>query len=316
MKTKGCLNRGMFPHWILLISIVMWLALPGSGANENGSPRFYFQFNVTRTNPYAGHFGDFIEKSQVYFNSFTTTPGYTISTEKDSFFLGYRGEIGLQVKNIAIGFSAGFISRDFSVKSLYENPTDGSVETYSHRYRFSAVPIFLFLHYRLFNSRWLSGYLTVGEGVYLGKLRDDRSITYENNPAELVNNYVNSYIDATRNQLGFHFGTSIDIKLTGNIAISIEGAYRWVKFKDITAQGYYEDNQVTGVKTKGDYYLWENSRTGEVRFGIGKESPGARWSSTPVRLDLDGFFLGVGIKITLGSSKKKVQTKQAPLDPY
>lgn len=311
------INRQTFltrPARLALVMIIfLGLSFPGHISGDSGKPRLYLKLNVTGTNPYGGDFGKFIDHNKTYFDSLNQQPGYTVSMDKDPYFQGYGGEIGVEVKRFAVGISAGYISRTYSQDFRFENPDNGNIQQYTHQYKFSAIPLFLFIHYRLIDTKLFSGYLTIGEGVYLGKLRDDLNVT-ETAGTQVTSS--TSFLEASRNQLGFHIGATIDIKVASFLTVYIDAGYRAVKFKEITAENTFAAVGSEPVTAEGDLYYWYNTRTGEPRLRIGDEVPSARWEANPAIFDLDGLSLSFGLKIYLGSGKTKLPPKVAPVDDY
>jgi hypothetical protein len=183
------------------------------------------------------------------------------------------------------------------------------IDNYTQDHTFSAVPIFLYIHYKIIDSRLLTTYFTIGEGVYLARYRNDRVQTYENHTLT----FANSFMESKKNSLAFHIGATIDLNITANLALSIEAAYRLTSFKEMIAESYYEDD-TQQVENEGDFYYWTNNRTQQGRFEIGDAEDKLFWDGIPAELNFNGFSLSVGLKITFGSKRKTQSIKIAPVD--
>ena len=285
---------------------------------EKSKPRFYLKFDGIGSIASGGDFQDFADRNETYFNSLAQYPDlYTISFTKKPFFRGFGGEIGVAVKSYAVGISFGYIEKNIHIEYHHADSTSGYKEDYTRDHTFSAIPIFLFIHYKLIDSRFLTAYFTIGEGVYLATYRDDRSITYEGykNPKGLPITEAVSVIESKKNRLGFHVGATIDLNITANLALSLAAGYRLVSFKDMVAESYYKDNleEDTG---EGDFYYWINNKNESSQFTIGAPTNKANWDGEPAKLNMNGFSFSVGIKITLGSNKKSKTEKIAVPEEY
>jgi len=295
-----------------IITIVILLLAAGHSlfAAEFQRPRFYITFKGLGSLSGGGNFGDFEDRNETYFTGLSNvSDSYTISVTRRPYFRGYGGEIGVDANKFAVGISAGYIEKTFRIDYHYASDTSTFVDDYTLDYTFSAIPIFLFIHYKIIDTRFLTTYLTIGEGVYLARYRDDRAETYEN----FSLTFANSYIESKKNSLGFHIGATIDLNISANLALSIEAAYRVTNFKEMIAESYYEDDDQQ-VEAEGDFYYWINNRTDQGRFEIGDPGDRAFWDGLPTELNLNGFSLSIGIKITFGSKKKPKPVKVAPVD--
>lgn len=301
MKTKT---------YIISIFILLLAVRHSLFAVEFQKPRFYIKFKGIGSLSDGGHFGDFVDRNEPYFTGLNnTSDSYTISVTRLPYFRGYGGEIGFDANKFAVGISGGYIEKTFHIDYHYASDTSAFVDNYTIDYTFSAIPIFLFVHYKLINTRFLTTFLTIGEGVYLARYRDDRAETYENYSLT----FANSYIESKKNSLGFHIGVTIDLNISTNLALSIEAAYRLTSFKEMIAESYYEDDGQQ-VENEGDFYYWINNRTDQGRFEIGDPGDRVFWDGFPTELNLNGFSLSVGIKITFGSKRRRKPVKIAPVD--
>ncbi len=263
-------------------------------------PRFYISIKGTGAFSNAGDFGAFIDKNTIYYEALGDLPGYQVAITQESFYKGYEGELGIESKNHTVGLSIGFLERNFSVDYSYIDDLTGFQEDYIWNYRFSVIPIQLFIRYRIFSNRFIRASLTLSEGVYLGNYRDERQATYKN----YLVTFRNSIVKAKKSSLGFYAGTTIEFNLSKHLALLVDAGYRLVNFKEMTAEGFYEDDEVEDLN-EGDFYYQENTRTGEVRFSVGAfDPPRARWEELPAAFNLTGFSVSVGLKITIGSTEK------------
>ncbi|MCP5054411.1 MAG: hypothetical protein GY940_45005 [bacterium] len=145
--------------------------------------------------------------------------------------------------------------------------------------------------------------------MYLSTFRDDRVQTYQN--SDLT--FLNSWIETRDNNLAFHVGATIDFNITRNIVLFVEAAYRRVSLKEMTGDGFAEDDNVS-IESEGPLQFWTNSRTGQSRLELTDTEGKVYWSSVPAEFDLNGFSLSVGLKLIFGKGKKKNPVKVAPVD--
>lgn len=292
-----------------IITIVILLLAVGHSlfAAEFQRPRFYITLKGMGSLSGGGNFGDFADINEPYFNNLNNGPdNYTISVTNPAYFRGYGGEIGFDANKFAVGISAGYIEKTFHID--YHHEAD-AIENYTKDHTFSAIPIFLFVHYKIIDTRMLTAFLTIGEGVYLARYREDLAHTLETN--KIVN--TTTYLESKKNSLGFHVGATIDLNISSNLALSIEAGYRLTNFKELIVEGYKD---VDGVVTEeeGDLYYWFNRRKEEAQFRIGPPEDKLYIDGEPAVLNLNGFSLSIGIKITFGSKKKSKPEKIAPID--
>ena len=136
-----------------------------------------------------------------------------------------------------------------------------------------------------------------------------------------------NYYEATCNAVGFHFGAGAQFPLTGNISVFGEALYRLVNFKDWEGTAGHE------YTCRGDYGWWTGNEWYThviIDDGYAGEWPGSLWYSEddspmidaaysdvglykekpkqtswrdnirPAEINLNGFFIRVGIKIFFG----------------
>ncbi len=274
-------------------------------------PHFYIKFKALGTNSTAGNFGEFIERNEIYFPEYASTHSeYDIAVSAPRYFVGYGGEIGFETERFGVGFAAEYIERNFHTDYEYISASSGERITYTRDQSFRAVPIFLFVHYRLIDTRLLNIYLTLGEGVFLGRYQDDYRQTITNTSTVSATSLTTSNM----NQLGFHVGTTIDFKISRFLSLSLEAGYRRVHFKELEADNVL--TETSGVtETTGELYYWTNESSGESRFVIGPpDDSKLNWEGLPALIDLDGFSFSIGLKITFDFKKKKKIEKVAPTD--
>jgi hypothetical protein len=282
----------------LFLLFVMALALLWTGSSdtllsESKKPRFYIKFKGNASFSSGGDFGDFVDRNEIYFDQLNIgSDEYVISTTRRSYFQGFGGEIGLEVKKHAVGIGVGYISQNFKIGSHYEPDNSDYIEDYVREYEFSAIPIFLFIHYKIVDRRFIKAFLTLGEGVYLATYRDDRTMTFEN----ADRTFANSYVKCKKNHLGFHAGVSIDFNIFRHLALFVDAGYRVVSFKEMKADEFYEDDNVQELDEEKDFYYGVNRQTDQARFTAG-EAGGMLWDEELAKLNLSGFSLSVGMKI-------------------
>jgi hypothetical protein len=292
-----------------IISIVILLLAVGHSlfAAEFQKPRFYIKVKGIGSLSGGGNFGDFVDLNEPYFTNLNnTSDSHTISATTPAYFRGYGGEIGFDANKFAVGLSIGYIEKNFHIDYHLEA---ASIENYTRDHTFSAIPIFLFVHYKIIDTRLLTTYLTIGEGVYVARYRDDLVKTVE----ETQITSTTSYLESKKNSLGFHIGAAIDLNISANLALSIEAGYRLTNFKELIAESYTEEGS-TVTEEEGDFYYWFNERTEQAQFRIGPPEDKLFWEGLPAVLNLKGFSLSVGLKITFGSKRKPKPVKVAPVD--
>ena len=293
-----------------IITIVVLLLAVGHNlfTAEFQRPRFYITFKGMGSLSSGGNFGDFTDFNEPYFTNLNNSPeNHMVSVTNPAYFRGYGGEIGFDANKFAVGISAGYIEKTFHID--YHHEAD-AIENYTRDHTFSAIPIFLFVHYKIIDTRMLTAFLTIGEGVYLAKYRDDLAHTLETN--KIVN--TTTYLESKKNSLGFHIGATIDLNISANLALSIAAGYRLTNFKEMIAESY-KDVDGTETVEEGDFYYWFNRHTEEAQFRIGPpEEDRVFIDGEPAVLNLNGFSLSIGIKITFGSKKKTKPEKIAPVD--
>jgi len=281
--------------WVLALVLLVVGSFGDLFADEK-KPRFYIKLTGNGSFSSAGDFGDFITRKEAFFADFATDSRYTVTLTKQPFFRGFGGEMGIEVKKHAVGISAGYMAKKFTVDYHYAADNSNYESTYLWEYEFSAVPIFLFIHYKVVDSRFIKAFLTLGEGVYLATYRDNRAATFEN--AQLT--FINSGIRARKAQLGFHAGISVDFNISRNLALSLDAGYRLSKFENMNATGSYEDdNQDVPLEGVLHYkYFNVEGETGDTEFGIDASNPPRnKWEDLPAVLNLNGFSVSMGLKI-------------------
>lgn len=301
-------NNGRKYRAAVLMIVFLVMVSVSSFPAKYEKPRFYIKFKGIGSLADGGHYNDFVERSDIHFNGLNEEPGYTVLVTTPPYFRGYSGEIGFETRRYAVGISAGYIEKNFRLDYHYADPDTGYVEDYTRDHTFSAVPLFLFIHYKIINTSFLKGYFTLGEGVYLATYKDNLVQTFEN--GDLT--FANGFVKGKKNHLGFHAGVTFDLTIFRNLALFLEAGYRFVRFKEIEADDFYENDNVQSA-SEGILYYKTNDRTGETRLSIG-ESGDFFWEELPAVLDLNGFSFSVGIKIIFGGKKKPKPVKVAPID--
>ncbi|UCH94538.1 MAG: hypothetical protein JSV88_30320, partial [Candidatus Aminicenantes bacterium] len=250
---------------VIIIFILLLVIGQGLFSAVSQRPRFYIKFKGIGSLAAGGDFGDFADRNETYFTGLNnTSDSYNISVTRAPYFRGYSGEIGFDTDKFAVGISMGYIEKNFHIDYHYESQDPDFQDNYTRDHTFSAVPIFLFIHYKIIDTPVLTTYLTIGEGVYLAKYRDELVQTFENYSLT----FTNISFESRKNRLGLHIGTTIDLNISRNLALSVDAAYRLASFKEMIAETYYEDDEQQ-VEDEGDLYYWINNRTGQARFEIG-----------------------------------------------
>ncbi len=247
--------------YVLLLALLVAVSAESLPA-QTQKPRLYVKFSGNAVFSSAGDFGDFVDKND---------PAATAR----SFFRGYSGEVGLEMKKHSVGISAGYIERYLDISSL---PDTGAGTNVFTRHSFSAVPIFLFIRYKLVNGSFFKASLTLGQGVYLA--------TYKEKIADTV------LLKSKKNSLGFHGGVSVDLNIFKFLAVFVDAGYRLVSFKEMVGKDY----RTSGTPLEGDFYYQANEDTGQYGFFI-KQAKKTVAGSHPAVLNLNGFVLSMGLKI-------------------
>lgn len=247
--------------YVLLLVLLAAVSME-SFAAQTQKPRLYVKFSGSAVFSSAGDFAEFVEKND---------PADTARP----FFRGYSGEIGLEMKKHSVGVSAGYIERYLDINSL---PDAGAGTNVFTRHSFSAVPIFLFIRYKLINGSFLKVSLTLGEGVYLAN--------YKEKLADTV------LLKTRKNSLAFHGGLSVDLNIFKFLAIFVDAGYRRVSFKEMNGKDY----RTSGTPLEGNFYYQANEATGEYGFFIKHANKTVAESRAAV-LNLNGFTLSTGLKI-------------------
>jgi hypothetical protein len=286
------MKKQLFLLFVMVLAL-LWTGNSDTLLSESKKPRFYIKFKGNASFSSGGDFGDFVDRNDIYFDQLNSgSDEYVITTTKRPYFQGFGGEIGLEVKKHAVGIGFGYISRNFKIGSHYEPDDSDYIEDYVREYEFSAIPIFLFIHYKIVDRRFIKAFLTLGEGVYLATYRDDRIMTFEN----ADRTFANSYVKSKKNHLGFHVGVSIDFNLFRHLALFVDAGYRLVSFKEMKADEFYEDDNLQELNEEEDFYYGINRQTDQARFTAG-EAGGMLWDEELAKLNLSGFSLSVGMKI-------------------
>ena len=273
------------------VFVLLWAGSSSTLLSESKKPRFYIKFKGNASLSSGGDFGDFVDRNDLYYNLLNSETDNYVTTKRP-FFQGFGGEIGVEVKRHAVGIGIGYISRNLDIDYHYESNSSDYEENYVRKHKFSAVPIFLFIHYKIVDRRFIKFFLTIGEGVYLATYRDDMAITYKN--ADLT--FANSYVKSKKNNLGFHVGASIDFNISRNLALFIDAGYRLANFKEMEAENFYEDDNGEAKNVDRELYYGTNTRTEHARFSSG-EGGGIFWDERLAELNLTGFTVNVGLKI-------------------
>ncbi|MGE5340665.1 MAG: hypothetical protein ACM3SY_04205 [Candidatus Omnitrophota bacterium] len=302
------MNRSTFSIKTVLLFVFVFFALAAVFTHaEIGKPRLYISFGGMATNAQGGDFGNFMTQDDAYFQSLmASSANDTTSWKKPANFLGYTGELGFETEYFSVGISAGYLKKTYHREYVHNLLPSLAVDRFTGDYTFSAIPIFLLFHYNVIRTSVLTASITVGEGVYLGTFKETVHHSYEN--ASLT--FANTQITARRNTPGFHAGTTIDIHLTRFLALSVEAAYRIVKFDSISADIFTENDKTNSTNT-GTLYYSIHKQTQEPTFSE-KALSTTNWNTQPAVFKLNGFSLSAGIKITFGKAPKTETVQAAP----
>lgn len=283
--------------WVLVMVLLAVGSFEGLLAeSDSKKPRFYIKFAGTGSLASGGDYDDFVVRREAYYASFSGDPRYTITLSKQPFFRGFGGEIGIEAKKHAVGISAGFLAKKFQVDYNLFVSTTGYEANTLWEHEFSAIPIILFLRYKLVDSRLIKAFFTLGEGVYLATYKENRTKTF----VGVEQTFLNSSITARKAHLGFHAGVTLDFNISRNFAISIDAGYRLVKFENIEATAFEEDDDsettTEGILYYKIYNFNEEDATSE--FDIDEfDPPKDNWLDLPAVFNLNGFSITVGLKI-------------------
>jgi len=298
--------------WIFFLFLVILLGvnsdlLMGKDSSGSKKPRLYIKFSGIGNTAKGGDFNDFIERNNVYYTSLNENPRFSTKISVPKNFLGFGGEIGLEVDKFAIGLSVGHFKKNYLLEYHY-TASSGFENQYTWDTTFSAVPIFVMIHYKAIRTSFFTASVTLGNGAYLSRFKSDQKQTYKNHTIT----YANDLIESHKNQLGFFAGTTFDFNVTRNLAVFIEASYRWVQFKEMKANEIFQDDNRTLLR-ESDFYYWTGNIKNDARFDAGSTS-NTDWNTRPAKFDLNGFAIQAGLKIIFGSFKKEKAKKIAPMD--
>ncbi|MCP4216424.1 MAG: hypothetical protein GY765_17370 [bacterium] len=263
MKKKSIVFGVLF---LLLFGVTSHL-LP----RDKKKPRLYLKVKGVGSLSERGDFSTFMDLKELYI----LDSDADITVEKEKFFQGFGGEIGIETEKHAVGISASYIARSFQL--IYPTVAD------NREYEFSAVPIFLYFHYKLLDRSFLKAFLTLGEGVYL--------TTYKDQTAAGI------WMECKKNHLAFHAGVTVDLNVTEFLALSLEAGYRVVNFKELTAVDYTRLNADGILGDEVSLYYNTHEESGDVQLGTKMTLPS--WESRAAAFSLSGFSLSVGLKLIL-----------------
>jgi len=307
-KSKTKLKR-LFVLTIILPLVVTVFCARWVYGVDYSKPRFYIKLKGIGNITSAGIFGEMADANSERFTRLgEASTNYSITADVPSFFRGFGGEIGFETKKFAVGIAAEYFEKTFHLDFDYLD-NNGSGFHYLRDQKLSAIPLFLFIHFKVIDTSFLNVFLSLGEGVYLAKYRDDVTQTYTNHPSLT---HATSYLNSTFNHLGFTIGTTIDLKISKNLAFFVDAGYRLAKFDDIKGKDFVETNK--GItENEGPLYYWTNSINNERRFVIGEVTDNyVAWTGIPAELNMNGFSFSAGFKVTFGGGKKDT-VKIAPL---
>ncbi|MCP4151962.1 MAG: hypothetical protein GY757_29745 [bacterium] len=286
----------------IILSCLILFLLPGCAAellaqyrSEYKKPRLYLKVYGSGLNADGGHFGDFVTGTEAY--NAQLGSDYTATSSTRSYFQGFGGEIGIEVRKHAIGINVGYISREFSLSRLYQNSDPTPADDYYRDHTFEAIPIFLVIHYKIVETKRIKAFLTVGEGIYISTYKEELPVAAGDSGSSATSTLL---LESKKNHLGLHLGATVDIKLLKPLSLSIDVGYRRIGFKELTAVDYtYLDED--GLPIESDLFYYTNESTGEVRLttDILDEEDGWDTEPLPAAFNLNGFRLSVGLKLTL-----------------
>lgn len=249
-----------------------------------------------------------------------------------------RFYVALGLEFIA-GSTEGEMTSSFSQKQNYSNSSIdfGTIfieeqSSQQPKYKLQAIPITLTFYYSFNLGNRINFFLGGGGGYYSGKMtymedyqydfdyRDEKN--YSGSLLQFVDQYSSSGTyseESTCKAFGLHGKVGFEIKIHGRFHLIIEALGRRVDFKDWRGSkrdsyswshtwGYWGAFSDTGASEEaGDGKLWmvefESDETGKSypRLVFSEEKPlvssysGAR----PARINMNGFSLRIGIRISL-----------------
>lgn len=282
----------VFTGLVLLAWLSLALSLSGEGKKEGKNAHLYLRVKGSALFSNGGDFGTFVALNRERYADLNAKGAYVISDAYDDFFKGYTAEVGFETEKHAIGLSIGHMKRTLSVDTHYD--ANFKVWQSAAEFSYSALPIFMWFHYKVIHTSFIRSYFTVGTGVYLTTYR-------EHTAAEYLQGYVNTAsvnrVEAKKNHLGVHVGVTCDLYAASFLALSVDAGYRFADFKNVSGVMNYEDD-ANELSSKGELYYSVNKQREGVRLGIGKIA-GSKWDERLAQFNLSGFQAGVGLKITL-----------------
>lgn len=279
---------------ILSMAVILLITTAVSLQGESTKrARFYLKVKGIQSFSKGGDFDAMMMQNELYYTDLEERLGsyYDIVLESKSNFQGFGGEIGIEVQKYALGFSIGSIKREFSEAFHYQGPN--KQEDFLKEYSFSALPIFVYLHYKIIDKPFIKSFFTLGQGVYIIKYEDvkTRDLT------GYSTNFSGSGVKIHGTQLGFYVGATIDLNVTRNIALSFDAGYRFVGFDELEGEEYFKTDTRDELY-EGEIYYSVNKENDLAYVHVG-ENTGENWESLPFKLNLNGFVLTAGVKIIL-----------------
>lgn len=289
------------PYLILVICslIILCFSETGYPASKFGKPRFFIKFRGNINFLDGGVFQNMIDEDLVYFETLKNSGGdYVIGTDEDPFFTGYGAEIGIEAGKYAVGLDIGFLTKKYLIDYQYRDNSTGYEWQYNWEQTFSAVPIFIYNHFKIIDGSVITSYITLGGGMYLARISSLKKENFLNGAVT----FQNTSLEGKRSFLGLHVGASLELNITKNIGIFVEAMYRYVGFNNFTGTQIYEHDGGS-TETEGDVVYLVDKESGKGYFWIGEYNT-EDFEELPVELNMRGFALTAGIKIIFGSRKK------------
>ena len=276
---------------ILLASIVV--PLHAAIETRTSTIDFYIKARGMMNQSKAGDLALLSEQNRLYFQG---SELYQASFDESSNFLGFSGELGIQLHRYSIGLEIGYLFRQFDTTVTMHGTAMAIENDYrlNRDSRLSVMPFFFNLQYRMVNTNFLKLNTLFGFGIFYA--------TYKEQITETVNGMPYSQVDgellAKTNFPGIRFGLGLELQLAKWFSIVADGYYQIATFRRFKGDIRYRDSHhLFDEYYEGQLYFYTHESSGEGRFAIEGTLP-EEWTGEEMKSNLTGINLSIGVKLT------------------